>query len=50
MGYCKSLGIKEYGKEREMEKDGVDDLDYEDSQVGEQPFKTSGHLLPLNSV
>ena len=30
-----------------MERDGEDDLGSELFQVGEQPFKTSGHLLPF---
>lgn len=33
-----------------MERDRVADLGSEAFQVGEQLFKTSGHLLPLNSV
>lgn len=33
-----------------MERDRDDDLSAEDFQVGEEPFKISGHLPPLHSV
>lgn len=36
MGYRRSLGFKEYGKEREMEINRNDDLGWEAFQFGEQ--------------
>lgn len=44
------LALSEYGREREMERDRDDDLGAEAFWVGEEPFKTSAHLLPFHSV